>query len=82
MGDVKLLAMTGALFGFEGAIYTMFIGSLLGSILGLLLILTGRGKLSKYLPFGPYLAVANLMYIFTGKTLLIAIFRFLGPNLQ
>ena len=36
MGDVKLLAVTGAFFGMEGAIYTMFIGSLLGSLLGII----------------------------------------------
>ncbi|MCB0331987.1 MAG: prepilin peptidase [Bdellovibrionales bacterium] len=78
MGDIKLLAVTGAFFGMEGAIYTMFVGSLLGSFVGIFLILIGQGKLSKYLPFGPYLAIATLLYVFTGKELLLLFFQTLG----
>jgi leader peptidase (prepilin peptidase)/N-methyltransferase len=74
LGDVKLLAMTGAFFGFPGAFYTIFVGSLIGSLVGISLMLIGRGKWSSYLPFGPYLAVANLLYLFYGQELT----RFLG----
>ncbi len=77
MGDVKLLAMTGALFGTGGAFYTIFIGSLLGSICGLaLIIITGR-KASQHIPFGPYLAIATVLYIFTGDDLINWWFGFL-----
>jgi leader peptidase (prepilin peptidase)/N-methyltransferase len=70
MGDVKLLAMTGALFGASGAFYTIFLGSLVGSICGIgLILLTGR-KASQHIPFGPYLAIATLIYIFTGESLI------------
>lgn len=64
MGDVKLLAVTGALFGPMGALFTIFVGSLLGSIIGVSLVMIGKGKWSNYLPFGPYLATANLMYLY------------------
>ena len=64
LGDVKLLAVTGAFFGINGAFYTIFVGSLLGSLLGITLLLFGRGKWSSYLPFGPYLVAANLLYLF------------------
>ena len=64
LGDVKLLAVTGAFFGLNGAFYTIFVGSLLGSFLGIALLLLGRGKWSSYLPFGPYLVAANLLYLF------------------
>lgn len=69
MGDVKLLAMTGAFFGVPGALYTIFIGSLLGSVIGVLLIIVAGRKASQYIPFGPYLAVANILYIFSGMSL-------------
>lgn len=75
MGDVKLLAMTGAFFGMEGALYTIFVGSILGSILGLLFILAQGGKLSQQLPFGPYLAMGTILYIFFGPDLVAAIVR-------
>lgn len=70
MGDVKLLAVTGVLFGYQGAIYTIFVGSILGSVIGVLVLLLSGGKLNNYLPFGPYLAAANLLYLFTGLELL------------
>jgi len=64
LGDVKLLALTGAFFGLPGALYTMFIGSLLGSVIGILLILASGKRMTYQLPFGPYLALGTLVYIF------------------
>ena len=78
MGDVKLLAAVGAIFGPEAALYTIFIGSLFGSILGLLLILVAGRKMSQHLPFGPYLALATVLYLFTG----LVIPMFLGDGIN
>ncbi|MCB0310275.1 MAG: prepilin peptidase [Bdellovibrionales bacterium] len=66
MGDVKLLAMVGALFGVAGSLYTIFVGSVLGSVLGILFIVLGGKKFSQHLPFGPYLALGTVLYIFAG----------------
>lgn len=68
LGDVKLLALTGAFFGLPGALYTMFIGSLLGSVLGLLLILLSGKRMTYQLPFGPYLALGTVVYIFASPS--------------
>jgi len=78
MGDVKLLAVVGALFGPLAALYTIFIGSLLGSVLGILFIIFAGKKASHYLPFGPYLALASLIYVFSGSAFLDYIFKLLG----
>jgi leader peptidase (prepilin peptidase)/N-methyltransferase len=80
MGDVKLLAMTGALFGMEGSLYTIFIGSLLGSVLGILLILVSGRKMSQQLPFGPYLAMGTLVYIFVGSEGVLRLFQMILPH--
>jgi leader peptidase (prepilin peptidase)/N-methyltransferase len=66
LGDVKLLMLIGAFFGLPAAFYTIFLGSLLGSVLGLLLMLVAGRKFSHHLPFGPYLALGALTYIFFG----------------
>lgn len=76
MGDVKLLAMTGALFGPQAAFYTIFIGSVFGSILGVTMILFAGRKASQHIPFGPYLASATLLYIFSGNALIDMWVRF------
>ncbi len=67
MGDVKLLAMTGVLFGPEASLYTIFVGSLLGSVLGIGLVIFGGRKMSQQLPFGPYLALGTFIYLFWGR---------------
>jgi leader peptidase (prepilin peptidase)/N-methyltransferase len=70
LGDVKLLAVIGAAFGMDGALSTIFVGSIIGAVVGVSLIALGRGKFSQYIPFGPYLAAAALLYIFDGQVIL------------
>jgi len=70
LGDVKLLAMLGALFGYQCSIFTIFIGSVLGSVVGLSMIALRRHSFSNYLSFGPYLVAATILYIFNFADLL------------
>ena len=71
MGDVKLLAMIGAFLGWKGVIFVMLVSSLLGTFTGLSIILYKRGNLKYALPFGPFLSLAAVLYIFTGGLRLI-----------
>ena len=60
-GDVKMLAMIGAFLGLRESLWTLIVGSLAGSILGLLYILITRRDPSTYeLPFGTFLGAAAL----------------------
>jgi len=71
LGDVKLLLMTGILLGPESSIYAIFVGSMIGSICGSLILLIQKKGITKcYIPFGPYLAGAICLYIFTGTWVL------------
>jgi prepilin signal peptidase PulO-like enzyme (type II secretory pathway) len=40
MGDVKMMAMVGAFLGFRGTFWTILLGSLLGSVIGLSVVVT------------------------------------------
>ncbi len=62
-GDVKLLAMIGALLGWPGVVWTIFVSSLLGSVVGIYMRVTS-GK--ERIPFGPYLGLAAFLYLFFG----------------
>ncbi len=64
LGDIKLMIALGALFGYECALITIFVGSVLGSALGLLLILMNRMGFSTAIPFGPYLVTGALLYLY------------------
>ena len=71
LGDIKLLAMLGALFGYQCSLATIFVGSVLGSIVGVTLILLRRHKYSMHISFGPYLALAATLYIFNFANLIL-----------
>lgn len=78
MGDVKLMAMVGSIFGAEAALFSIFLGSLFGSVVGgLLLLFLGR-KWSQALPFGPYLALGSFIYLFGGPELPYTIVNWFG----
>lgn len=66
IGDVKLLAMIGAFYGWEGVLFVLFLGSILGSVIGILIILSQKGDLKYAMPFGPFLSVAAVIYPFIG----------------
>jgi leader peptidase (prepilin peptidase)/N-methyltransferase len=69
-GDVKMMAMVGALMGWKAVLLTTFIGSLTGSIIGILLIvLKGKDRKAK-IPFGPFLALGTIITLFYGQEIL------------
>lgn len=71
LGDVKLIVMVGAFLGLRGALYTLIVGSVSGSILGLAYIKVTRRDASTYeLPFGTFLGLAGLTVAIIGPALL------------
>ena len=66
MGDVKLMAAVGAFLGWQGVLFTIVGGALVGSVVGVTLILFRRVHLQGHIPFGPYLSLAALVWIYWG----------------
>jgi len=68
-GDFKLLAMLGAWGGWQILPLTILLSSLVGAILGII-ILKSRGQSNATpLPFGPYLAIAGWIALIWGDTI-------------
>ncbi|MDR2728802.1 MAG: prepilin peptidase [Chitinispirillales bacterium] len=79
MGDVKLMAYLGALWGAKTALIGIAFGALLGSIIGGLLILSKNiGNEEHRIPFGPFLAAGTIASVYWGDTLLQAYLRLIG----
>ena len=68
-GDLKFLAAIGAFLGWRAVLFSIFAGSLVGSLVGLLTLLVGKRVWSAKLPFGPYLAFGALIWMFFGDAL-------------
>jgi leader peptidase (prepilin peptidase)/N-methyltransferase len=69
-GDLKFLAAIGAFLGWRAVLFSLFAGSLLGSVIGLVTLIVGKPVWSAKLPFGPYLAFGALTWMFFGETVL------------
>jgi leader peptidase (prepilin peptidase)/N-methyltransferase len=70
MGDVKMLAMIGAFLGWPLMLVTLVLASFAGSIVGLGLIVSGRGGMQAALPFGTFLACGALVAAVAGDAIL------------
>jgi leader peptidase (prepilin peptidase) / N-methyltransferase len=69
-GDIKLLAMIGAFLGWKGVLVTIFMGSLIGTLVGLLLMLVWKKGRTYAIPFGPFLSLGALIHLFLGDRLI------------
>ena len=69
-GDLKFLAAIGAFLGWRAVLFSLFAGSLLGSVVGLITLVVGKPVWSAKLPFGPYLAFGALTWMFFGEIFL------------
>jgi leader peptidase (prepilin peptidase)/N-methyltransferase len=70
-GDIKMMAMVGGLLGWKGIILTTFMGSLLGSVVGVSLIMLKGKEWGSRIPFGPYLAAGALVSLFYGQDIVM-----------
>lgn len=65
-GDIKLLAMIGAFLGWKAICPVIFFASLMGTLVGVPLMLFKKEDSRFALPFGPFLAGSALLYLFCG----------------
>jgi leader peptidase (prepilin peptidase)/N-methyltransferase len=80
LGDVKMMAMVGAFTAPAGVLFTIFVASIAGAVVGLLLIPVRGRTLQDKLPFGCFLAPAALAALFCGQRAVSAYFRLLVPG--
>jgi len=63
-GDVKYLAAIGSVVGLRGCVGVLVLGATLGAVVGLGLIASGKGSGKTALPFGTFLALAVILWLY------------------
>lgn len=83
LGDAKLLALVGAFLGWQASVFALFGGAVVGCALLVPILVwrrlkSGAGEVLQFeTPFGPFLAVASVVYLFLGSRLTVELARFL-----
>lgn len=65
-GDFKLLALFGAWLGWQYLPIIILLSSLVGAVVGIIMIITSQHDRNKPIPFGPYLATAGWIALLWG----------------
>jgi leader peptidase (prepilin peptidase)/N-methyltransferase len=69
-GDVKLAALIGLATGFPLVILAIIMGAILGGIVAVALVITGKRQRRQTIPFGPFLALAAMITLLWGNNIL------------
>ncbi|HZJ95456.1 MAG TPA: A24 family peptidase [Thiopseudomonas sp.] len=77
-GDFKLLAMLGAWGGWQVLPLTILLSSVVGAVLGVIILRLQRSSYSKPIPFGPYLALAGWIALIWGDAITSRYLQFAG----
>lgn len=78
-GDIKLLAWIGAVLGWKAIPFVIMCAAIFGSVVGLILARKQKEGLKTAIPFGPYLALGAVLYMFGGQTIGLWYFNLFLP---
>lgn len=70
LGDVKMMLMVGVYLGWQLTVLTIFVASLLGSLVGIIAMAVGGGTMKMKIPFGVFLGPAAIIALFWGQQFL------------
>ncbi len=68
-GDIKLIAMIGAFLGWQGMPFVILSSSLIGALIGIIVIIVFKKDTKFAIPFGPFLSLGAILYLFMGPEL-------------
>jgi leader peptidase (prepilin peptidase)/N-methyltransferase len=74
-GDIKLMGVLGLNFGLKGIIFITIFSFVIGAVISLGLLITKKATRKDYIPFGPFIAISAVTYIFWGNEIINLYFK-------
>lgn len=81
-GDVKLMGAIGAFLGWRAVLFSVVVSSFLGSFVGIGLVIFGKREMQSRIPYGPYLALSALVWVYWGPALWDLYIRLILPSAE
>ena len=69
-GDIKLMGFLGLNFGLKGIIFITVSSFVIGAVVSVGLLISKLATRKDFIPFGPFIALAAVIYIFWGEELI------------
>ena len=66
-GDIKLGFLMGLILGWPLVLIALFLSFIIGSVVGIFLMLVGKKKMKSMIPFGPFLVLGTFIALFFGE---------------
>ncbi len=82
MGDVKMITMIGLWLGLQNTIIIIVLSSIIGALLGIILILLKKIKNDQLIPFGSFLSISTLIIIIMSSFYDLNLFFFYLKNMS
>lgn len=78
LGDLKLIAALGLIFGWPDVLMVMILAFIAGSLASMVFLLAKRKKMKDAVPFGPFLAIGASLTFFFGYRIIDGYFKLFG----
>lgn len=66
-GDAEICLVCGLFLGVKNIVFMLFLSVVIGSIIGVMLILLKKKKRKDYIPFGPFIAISSIIAVLFGE---------------
>lgn len=78
IGDAEIILVCGLFLGIKGSIFTLFLGIIIGGIVGTTILILKLKDKKEAMAFGPCLAVASITYVLFGDYMINFYFKIIG----
>ena len=78
LGDFKLVAALGLIFGWPDILMVIFLAFIIGALVGIVFLIRKKKKMKDAIPFGPFLVIGAALTFFLGHQIIEGYFKLFG----